>query len=247
MRLKLLQQYNFGVSRANRFIYSVDEPVTEFYSTGYINEIYLGAGNVNWIIGKCIKLQDEWYKIVFFKNNPVLPFNVAHYQSQHLYKLDNNDWPMIFALAAKSDDTYINPPLVVFNSLVKSIAYTDNESYLICIENGLAGCSLINEHQLHENITNHISDINENCNINIKEWKNMTKNEFVYWYINASLNINNEIITPDFENMEKNTINRIKERQSLFLEELIIKTCHPSRILEIDNTITTNSNKRKRI
>jgi hypothetical protein len=227
MRLKLLQQYNFGVSRANRFIYSVDEPVTEFYSTGYINEIYLGAGNVNWIIGKCIKLQDEWYKIVFFKNNPVLPFNVAHYQSQH--------------------DNYINPQLFFFNSLVKSIAYTDNESYLICIENGLAGCSLINEHQLHENITNHISDINENCNINIKEWKNMTKNEFVYWYINASLNINNEIITPDFENMEKNTINRIKERQSLFLEELIIKTCHPSRILEIDNTITTNSNKRKRI
>ncbi len=252
----------------NEARFSVNESITEFYSTVPINEICLGSGVSEWTEGKCLKLQESWYKIIFFKDDPIIPLHVSRFYYGHFYKTGNNEWPDIYVLAAEpkqSNELYTitTPESVKATSklLYKCIVYKLNEiePYIIFFKDSLNFFTKMNyfnnyilakrktsiNFPLFDDIQCYDKSITNINNIDINEWKNMTKIEFEYWFLNSTLTELNEKETPDFEHLQYNSMKRIKKRHSIFLEELIMKTCHPLRILEIDNTVTIKSNKRK--
>lgn len=217
----------------------IDEPITEFYSTSLINNVYFGSGDSTWTKGKCIKLQESWYKMEFYKNDPLLPIHLSMFQCKHFFKSGNEDWPDIYALAAESKDTYIMYPPLKNDEIYNKDSYkcTFYETHvdrniILVFKNGLNGVpnDLVDLSKFSE----YDSGIKKISNININEWIKLKHYEFNNWFNNICLNDKNEIFTPEFEFMQINSIVRIKNRHSVYLEELMKIVCHPLRILQID-------------
>lgn len=254
------------ISSNKRVDFGVREPITEFYSTSLINDIHLGGGGSIWTKGKCTKLQESWYKIEFYKNNPLLPLHLSVFHYKHFFKDDDEQWPDIYVLAAESKNNYVIPSSLINenNEISHEGSYkctlceiqTDKITALI-FELGL---NHLTENQIYlDRCFDYISEIEQVSNINSEEWIKLTLAEFTNWFDNIYLNEKNEVLTPEFDFMQNNSLLRIKKRHSAYLEELIAKACHPSRLsqtdnfdFDVDNTKPTidnsnlSSNKRKR-
>lgn len=238
----------------NSMNFLVKEPITEFYSTAQIDGIRFGCGGVDtwWTEGECVRLRDSWFKITFFKNNPILPLHVSCCHFGNFYKTGSDPWPDMYVLAAKPRESPPESAEALMALSYKCIVYKldEIEPYIILIKDGMI--SFLTEHRF-SNFADSFPDVEsfittaENRHIiDINEWKIMTKNEFENWFaistetpdFDQSQYSVAEKETPDFAQLQYNSIQRIQWRQSIFLEELMKKTCHPSRLFEIDNTET---------
>jgi hypothetical protein len=221
----------------------VNAAVTELYSTEPLIDFRLTILGQVIAEGECQKLYDNWYKLKFFINDQVIPFYLNHWCTISIKKVDNLPWDsnlnIFAALTSKINNfnrpehysEWMNNLFPIYNYKIERL----NKSYVyLTFIKGF--CSVNNTnifnrslHQEHETTTNFFRT-------NIC-WTDMNNNDYAEWFKNNS-GINN------FTNVEqlklpgepqKYQMLRIKQRQDIFLEELMQKVCHPKRLNQIDN------------
>ena len=157
-------------------------PIAGFYTKQFISNINItiGGATIGTEYANCIAVENGWYKLQFFLNDPVLPLHTLMYQSVSFKKkLNKNEltyqWPDIYYIPAIETTDTIETLNGIENPFELIIQNTSGLYNSLRFEDGVAG--IIYDQTLYSYIILPYNHIIKYLQGEIKLYKSSTNND----------------------------------------------------------------------